>query len=303
MASSTKQFLPSMSFLALLLLSCSCPHAHARESKFFSKAIHLHSTTKNVEEMKPPHVKIPVPPPEYALVDSPTPSPSSSLAPAAAPVAAPVSSEIEGGYGLYGHGSGVLLQEKETKTTPTTVTGGYRSEATLTGANGNDKFENEMMSEELNGESTEKDVYSNDHKNNYYYNNYKNQNVYSSNYHSLYSGSTNNRYTESYKGTTTTTGDNQYYYPSNYNANERQGMSDTRFLENGKYYYDVNRIDEKNAYQQANEKKSYMTESEGSYENESNRYDPNKSKYEFDSMEEYYKSQGYHLNNPEAYIP
>lgn len=298
-SSSTEQLLSSLSLL-LLLLSCSYSQTQARESKFFSKAIHIHSTAKNVEEMKPPS---PVPPPEYVPVDSPTPAPAPNPA-VTAPVTAPVPSETVTGYGLYGHGSGMLPPEKETVSTPTTIPpSSYRSEATQSGANDNN-FENEMLAEELNGESTEEEEYSNNNNKNYYYfNNNNKENVYSNNYN-LYGGSTstkNNGYYESYRSSVDSS--NGHYYPNNYNAIERQGMSDTRFLENGKYYYHVNRGDDQNAFEQADEKQSYTTASEGSDESETNRHDPNKSKYEFNTMEEYYQSQGYHLNNPEAYIP
>lgn len=61
-------------------------------------------------------------------------------------------------------------------------------------------------------------------------------------------------------------------------------MSDTRFLENGKYYYDVNNENlNQNGYESAKENSN----AEGYYGN------GEKSKYEFDSMGEYEKQQGY----------
>ncbi|KAK4796626.1 hypothetical protein SAY86_028952 [Trapa natans] len=250
-----------LSLILLLLLSCSCLHTQARESKFFSKAIHIHSTAKSVEETKP---ESPLPSREDAPVVSPTQTPEAGPYNFTAPAGAPASSES--GYGLYGHGSG-----------------SYESEATVGDAN--DSFENETLAEEeLNdNDRTEKEEYTN---NNNYYNN--KENVYSNGYN-LY-GSNNNGYSESYSS-----------------SSGRQGMSDTRFMENGKYFYDTSRdaiSHDQNAFDQTDEKQSsYTTTAGGPYEIENSQYDPNYSKYVFNTMEDYYKSQGYHENSPEAYIP
>ena len=71
-------------------------------------------------------------------------------------------------------------------------------------------------------------------------------------------------------------------------------MSDTRFLENGKYYYDVNN---ENLNQNGYESVKENSNAEGYYGN------GEKSKYEFDSMEEYEKQQGYNPGTEKYYNP
>ncbi|KAK4787117.1 hypothetical protein SAY86_010950 [Trapa natans] len=255
---------PLSLLLLLLAMSCCCTHIQARGSKFFSKAVQINSTTMNVKEMKKP--ESPMPSPEDAPADSPVKAPAAGPAIFQAPVSAPSSSEV--GYGLYGRG-----------------TGSYESKVTVSDVD--DSFENEMLAEEeLDGnESTQKEEY---------INNNNNENVYSNGYN-MYSRK-NNGYSQSY-------GSSNGYD----NADERQGMSDTRFMENGKYFYDTNRDgirNDQNAFEQTDEKQSsYSKPDRGSYESETSRYDPNYSKYVFNTMEEYYQSMGYHQNSPEAYIP
>ncbi|CAI9759371.1 unnamed protein product [Fraxinus pennsylvanica] len=98
---------------------------------------------------------------------------------------------------------------------------------------------------------------------------------------------------------------NNNFYPDNYNNNgysksytkgntvDPQGMSDTRSLENGKYYYDINseNYNPNSGYEPMRE-----TSNEEGYYNQ-------KSKYEFDSMEEYEKKNNYADVQTDQYIP
>ncbi|KAK9267487.1 hypothetical protein L1049_009913 [Liquidambar formosana] len=79
----------------------------------------------------------------------------------------------------------------------------------------------------------------------------------------------------------------QYNGGNNGYNTEKQGMSDTRFLENGKYYYDMNGetnyVSEYEKTRGVNSKNEY---------NNRGYYGNNENKYEFDTMEEYEQSQG-----------
>ncbi|XP_023554545.1 GATA zinc finger domain-containing protein 14-like [Cucurbita pepo subsp. pepo] len=125
----------------------------------------------------------------------------------------------------------------------------------------------------------------NEHKNSEYENNnehrnseYENNNEYRN---SEYENNNNEYRNTEYKSDFENNGVRNYQYQSNvegdgyrkrrYEPTEQQGMSDTRFMENGRYYHEINSgIGEEN--------KSYG----------SKKY-PN----EFDSMEEYEKSEGF----------
>ncbi|XP_022877231.1 protein E6-like [Olea europaea var. sylvestris] len=95
---------------------------------------------------------------------------------------------------------------------------------------------------------------------------------------------------------------NNNFYPDNYNNNgyttesytvRPQGMSDTRSLENGKYYYDIknDNYNPNSGYEPTRE-----TNNEEGYYNQ-------KSKYEFDSMEEYEKKNNYPDVLHDKYVP
>ncbi|CAA2982179.1 Hypothetical predicted protein [Olea europaea subsp. europaea] len=95
---------------------------------------------------------------------------------------------------------------------------------------------------------------------------------------------------------------NNNFYPDNYNNNgystesytvRPQGMSDTRSLENGKYYYDIknDNYNQNSGYEPTRE-----TNNEEGYYNQ-------KSKYEFDSMEEYEKKNNYPDVLRDQYVP
>ncbi|KAI4322715.1 hypothetical protein L6164_022382 [Bauhinia variegata] len=142
------------------------------------------------------------------------------------------------GYGLYG----IHTDPNEyspTKETPAT----------------NTNFENELLNEDLNGESFK--TWYPKHPPIPYRKQY-NREEYRSNY--KYSNQLNN------------------YYDG-----KREGMSDTRFVENGKYYHDVK-----------NENENYSNVNVKGYEST----DKNKYPNEYNTMEEYEKEQ-----QSQGYIP
>lgn len=132
--------------------------------------------------------------------------------------------------------------------------------------------ENEIQTEELSDKNHKKEEaagYSTDDNNSGYSNN---QNTYNAN----------------------------GYMTSNYNGRngyvrEKLGMRDTRFMENGKYYY--NAKSENNNYYSAN---GYGLETgNGNIEG----YDNGNGENEFDSMEEYERQQGYYPQSQQEYVP
>ncbi|CAL5200368.1 unnamed protein product [Lathyrus oleraceus] len=140
-----------------------------------------------------------------------------------------------------------------------------------------EEYKNNYNSEDhknnYNSEEYKNNYNSEDHKNNYNSEEYKNN--YNSEDHK------NNYNSEEYKN-------NYNNYNKNYgNGYERKGefgMSDTRFVENGKYHYNVN--SENQNYNNLNGYESGRgnTENEGYYEKNQH---PN----EFETMEEYEKQQ------------
>ncbi|CAI9089328.1 OLC1v1023887C1 [Oldenlandia corymbosa var. corymbosa] len=84
---------------------------------------------------------------------------------------------------------------------------------------------------------------------------------------------------------------NANYYNNGYASNyQRNEMSDTRFLDNGKNYYNVNSENP----QQDDEINGYESVKEHSYADEDSSFGYGKKPtYEFDTMEEYERLQGY----------
>ncbi|XP_011043641.1 PREDICTED: homeobox protein 2-like isoform X2 [Populus euphratica] len=231
----------------------------ARESTFFSKFTH-YSITKNNGRKESTISSVPIQAPTLA------PAPAIDFlpdVPLLAPAPAPVLGEIEEGYDLFGEGSGTSPR-KETSTTTTTTTA---------------VDENELLNEELDGVPFDQKYENSNYNNNGYKvgsaryetgnlnnNGYKvgsaryesgnqNNNGYTNNYYNsgykLASESyetenknSENGYTNNYNNNGNTNNNyNNNGYTTNYNNNgyetERQGMSDTRFMEGGKYYYHV----------------------------------------------------------------
>lgn len=125
--------------------------------------------------------------------------------------------QTQTGYGLYGHettevspstptNTGVHYATNPTTTTPTSF------EPTTTTPTTFEPYKTQLEEEEEP------------------FKQYENQNKY---------------YKKDYPGTQAYNNKNNYYNNNNYNGGnkynvERQGMSDTRFMEKGKYFYDVN---------------------------------------------------------------
>ncbi|KAK8580651.1 hypothetical protein V6N13_143721 [Hibiscus sabdariffa] len=122
--------------------------------------------------------------------------------------------ETQNGYGLYGHGTGTNQPSFTTKEA-------YEPYVTPVKYHPDEPYNSIPES-------------SSNNKNTYYYN----KNAYES---TEQQNLGNARFTE--KGWSNrenqNNNNNNYNYYSGYNNGEKQGMSDTRYLENGKYYYDV----------------------------------------------------------------
>ncbi|RDX62699.1 hypothetical protein CR513_58939, partial [Mucuna pruriens] len=256
-----------LSFFLLLVLVIS-PQIQARQGKLFSFFTHFR-TIYNLKDIPQAESPALAPGPALEPATAPTPAPSAeqetgSTIPSG-PAPEPEFFESENGYGLYGRGS--YNQYPPTKETPTTTT----------------NFENELLNEDFNDDEIEsyKTGYpkTNFHRNEEEYRNNDNTNQ---EYRNTYIGgySNNNNYN----------GKENYYNNNNYNGNDyerkREGMSDTRFMENGRYYYHVNTDNENYNLNNGYQSGRGSTENEGNYYEKSSQY-PN----EFDTMEEYEKQQ------------
>ncbi|XP_019172491.1 PREDICTED: homeobox protein 2-like isoform X3 [Ipomoea nil] len=223
-----------------------------------------------------PPVSAPVSAPEIAFPVDSAPAPG----PAIADDVSPSPMESDTGYGLYG------FQTKENPSTETfresrttensfnynfNNNGGYsqrhfdkhngytvpeRQGISDTKFTETDKYYNDVNDNNLDNYNNNNGGYSQGVSDTKYYNDVNNNNGYSEKYN--YNKGSNN---------------------GGYNMPERQGLSDTRFMDNGKYYYDVNNNENnrENGYEPMKENEGYN----GNFQ------------YEFDSMEEYDKHHGY----------
>ncbi|XVE66159.1 hypothetical protein DITRI_Ditri08aG0058000 [Diplodiscus trichospermus] len=238
-------------FFLFLVLSSSSLLIDARESKFFSKIFHLGAKISPFE------------------VPTPTPAP----APAAGPVNS--GSQFDPYYGLYGHGSGMFPSAKETVSTSNTPT------ATTA-------FEDDLLAEQLADENYETGYHNNKYNNNgYTTSNYNNDGYTSSNYNNngyTVRNSNANSYSSSYKtnGYSSSSSSNNNNNNNNGYETERQGMSDTRFMEGGKYYYNVKNANYYPSGYESTGKET--TRNEGYYGNTENSN-------EFNTMEEFQERQ------------
>ncbi|KAL8032553.1 hypothetical protein ABFX02_13G103800 [Erythranthe guttata] len=251
MASSAKQI--SFFLLLTLFAFASLHHTHARDSQFFNK---IPSTTSKTVVVSNNNNK-----------ESPTTQQPAEQNPNFLP-------ENENGYGLYGHESGQLPPSATTTGEPSTTTTAtteskqplhkylpknYNPVAYVTQPE-LDVTDNSPTLAEENSYTTDPDTINNN--NNYYNGEQK--------YYNGQQETEETEYYRSYPTTTTTaaTNNNKYYYNNNNNAGggssfnsqpqeyyrggsrerrsnnngggfQPQGLSDTRSLENGKYYYDV----------------------------------------------------------------
>ncbi|TKY48893.1 TBC1 domain family member 5-like A [Spatholobus suberectus] len=234
-----------LSFFLLLVLVIS-PQIQAREGKLFSLFTHF----RTIYNVKDPQAESPALVPTLEPVTAPTPEPVTAPTPApstsqaigstipSGPAPEPEFFDSGEGYGLYGRGS--YSQYPPTKETPTTTT-----------------FENKLLNEDFNDESyktgnPKTNFYSNYNSEEYRNNDntneeYRNSYIggYSNNFNDRYSNNNHNgkeNYNNNYNGK------ENYYYNNNYNGigyeRKREGMSDTRFMENGRYYSSVNNDNE-----------------------------------------------------------
>ncbi|XP_057455553.1 protein E6-like [Lotus japonicus] len=247
-----------LSFFLLLVLFLS-PQIQAREGKFFS--FFTHFRTNNVKDAQL----------LLAKAESPAqaPGPASALAPAPAPSAQAIGSTIPSGpapepefldmgegYGLYGTDSSSSAQYSPTKETSTTT-----------------NFENELLNEDFKDQSYKTGYPQTNFRSNY------NNEVYTKNYNTEGYRSNDNNGKELYYNN-----NNNNYGNNNGYERKREGMSDTRFMENGKYHYNVDTENESYNLNGYDESGRGRTENEGYDEKMQN---PN----EFDTMEEYEKQQ------------
>lgn len=220
---------PSARFISFLFILFFFVEIHARESQFFSKVTNVNNDAKETTTV--------VPNKEETLTKHEQ-----------QPVFIP---QTQNGYGLYGHESG-QFPPTTTTPTPTTTTSltnvnaaPYTTTPTTT-TNNNAPFktvfeDDESLNKYLN--SNQNYNYNPNPNPNNNNNNQNNEFYYNNNaYHASQNGLRDSRLTQ--RGGYTTLA-NQNNYNNNNGANsysnaERQGMSDTRFLENGKYYYDLN---------------------------------------------------------------
>ncbi|XP_008798335.2 protein E6-like [Phoenix dactylifera] len=250
-----------LSLVFLLFLASSSFQIHARESRFFMKT----TRPEDPKEATP----IPEETPAVKMEDPSTLPPLQSLS--------------GSGYGLYRHG-----QEQFTPATTTDNNNnnyyynnarpnteltrrfeGHGQEqftpATTTDNNNNYYYNNARPNTELNrrigGPPQEQftPATTTDNNNNYYYNNARpNTELSGENYENKYNGGYNyaNQFKYAYNGPSKFSneefngGNHETKGYSNYvDPNKQYGMSDTRFLDNGRYFYDVNAGRNRNQYE------------------------------------------------------
>ncbi|CAN6572953.1 unnamed protein product [Malus baccata var. baccata] len=250
-------FAKPLPFFFLLVLVCSSfiHIIHARQSVSFSKVTHDNNNNNDKNDNYVMEAEAEAPTPALQVV---------AEAPELVPTSAPTPSYTERDHGsnsgLYGLGS---TNSPSTKETPTTIT----------------DVEDQILSEELSGESF-------DHPKG----NYESTNLYNKDNINQDTGYTGNSYyVKNYDGRG---GYNRNPPGGGNEISEQQGMSDTRFLENGKYYHDV-----KNEIKNNNFNGNYESDGRGSTRNDVEGYYGNShSSNEFNTMEEYdkyQKTQGY----------
>lgn len=196
----------SFLFFTTLLLSL---QINARQSQFFSKVTHAEN---NGQEKELSNKEEPLNKPEKEPLFVP---------------------ETDNNYGLHGHESGqfpprTTIDTAAAATITTTTYQPYKTES-----------EEEMNKYTKNKYSYyNKDAY-NTNQNDFNNNNYFNKDAYGGNQNEL----GNTRYTYGVYNSMSNQNNNNNYYNNNaanrWNNGEKQGMSDTRFMEGGNYYYDV----------------------------------------------------------------
>ncbi|KAL5082234.1 hypothetical protein RYX36_010655 [Vicia faba] len=281
MASLANQLSFFFLFFSLLLLS---PQIQARQNKFFSFFSHF-KTTNNVNDPQLPQSPSPAPAPAPAPAQEPAGAPeiATTTIPSGPAPEPEFLVETGNGYGLYGIDSS---QYSSTKESPKTIT----------------DFENELLSEDFNDDKSYKtgypqtnlhdnnEVYTKSYNSEEYKNNYNNEeykNNYNSEEHKNNDNSEeykNNDNSEEYKNNYKNNNNNNNNYGNGYERKGEFGMSDTRFMENGKYHYNINSENENYNNHNGYESGRGNTENEG-------YYGKNQHPNEFETMEEYEKQQ------------
>ena len=256
-----------LSFLFILVLFSS-PQIQARESKFFSKVTHYSSPTEAAKEPSSEYPEAPV----SAPTPAPAPGPASEL----------FQSDTLDGYGLYGRGSNEFSPAtvSENEVVPEELTDeSYKELAETSYSNNNNRYSTEYYKN--NGHTTEQQGMSDTR--------FLENGKYSYNPDTYSTNSNKNGYSSSYRnnGYSTSSSHNNGY------STEKQGMSDTRFLENGKYYHDLNN---ENHYVDGYNTEKGSTSNEFYYSNTENSN-------EFNSMEEYQRQQEEYQQGQEEYVP
>ncbi|XP_054802959.1 protein E6-like [Prosopis cineraria] len=275
---------------------------HARDSQFFSKVTHVTiptTTNKGVKETELPKKEEPVNKPEQEPSFMP---------------------ETESSYGLYGHESGQFAPT--TTTTTTTTYKPYKTEFEQhTDKYPNKYYYNNDAYNTNQKQFTNTKLTGTGYSNNNYYN-YKtdayggNQNEFSSmenqnNQKYYHNNAANDRYFDNNNNAV-----NDKYFHNNYAAknnyysnnnaannrynSEKQGMSDTRFMEGGKYFYDINA----EKYDPALYGDSSRGVNARSWENNRGYFGNNNAKsYENTNSFEAYQNQEEFENEPEDFEP
>ncbi|KAL8108107.1 uncharacterized protein LOC141671818 [Apium graveolens] len=279
---------PSITYFSILifLTLSSSLHVDARESKLFSKVTN-YNNAKQVFPTKEHEEPLNIPEQEPNFI--------------------PENQQNSGGYGLYGHESGQLPPTTTTENLPykTETENSYNKEFNPSSNNGQ-YYNNDAY---VNPES-----YSNSNNGQQYYNN--------DGYVAKPQGMSDTRFMNKvYKPYTTPinkednffNGGNMYNnrlhgigetklgVTNGYNK-ERQGMSDTRFMENGRYYYDLNRennynlndnnVNENSRNEYYNNRGNYGNSYRGQYGNNENSFEAANSMEGYNgNQEEFQESQ------------
>ncbi|KAL1829691.1 hypothetical protein DCAR_0209050 [Daucus carota subsp. sativus] len=246
MASST-----TFSYFLLLALLAASLHVHARDSQFFSKV-----TSNNIpKEVLPTKQQEPLNKQEQE------------------PNFVPLNQQNPGGYGLNGHESGQLPPTTENLPYRTQTENSYNKESnpnlvdglyynndanvnteSYSSSNNGDQFRNneayvtnqQGMSDTRFMENAYTTPITSNNNGDRYYNNdayvTKPQGMNNNNNDNNYNGENmyNNREHDIGEAKLGVTNGNNYNNGGNMYENEKNGMSDTRVMENGRYYYDLN---------------------------------------------------------------
>ncbi|XP_052203492.1 uncharacterized protein LOC127808858 [Diospyros lotus] len=273
MASSAK-LISLLFFLALL----SSLRAHARESKFFSKAT---AAATNANESTAAEV---IPNKEQEALSKQGQEPS-------------FIPDTQNGYGLYGHEPEQL---PPTTAAATTTSTNNNNENYYNNGASNYNTQKQGMSDTRFLENG-KYFYDMNSEKNYNPNGFqKSRGVvdYSSSNNNFYNGGANGFNTQQHGladtqlmggGYTAAGADaatNRYY------NTQKQGMSDTRFLENGKYYYDING-EKTRAVDEYNKNNNY------NYHNGGNGYNSQRQQQDFTNSD-IYNAGGDHYGEPQG---